>query len=411
MMAVIKKSRISGNVRAPASKSHAIRLVLYSLIHDVNVQGLPDSSDVAMAVDFVGRLGIIRRENSFRRHRGALKHRADLYFGGSGTTLRMALPLLAYLGGEFTIDGDRTLRARPIKDEVRALSEAGISFSSDSIPLRMSGRAVAHHVTIKGSESSQSISGLIFALLMNGGGRIDIVPPIVSRHYIDLTCSILKSLGADITFSGNVVRINGGEMKEYSGRVPGDYLLSSFYAAAAYATGGDIRISGLPEQESWWGDHSIVGVLQESGVKSSFQDGTWHVASSDSGNGIAMDTSQSPDMAVSIAAFAPFLLGRTTISGTEGLKSKESNRILTITGTLSAFGVSVSANGSITIHGQPSMENPVLDAAGDHRIAMLASVLSLHAGGRIRDADCVSKSNSGFFRDLAAMGGDIKLVQ
>jgi 5-enolpyruvylshikimate-3-phosphate synthase len=42
---------------------------------------------------------------------------------------------------------------------------------------------------------------------------------------------------------------------------------------------------------------------------------------------------------------------------------------------------------------------------------MLASVLSLHAGGRIRDADCVSKSNSGFFRDLAAMGGDIKLVQ
>jgi 3-phosphoshikimate 1-carboxyvinyltransferase len=57
------------------------------------------------------------------------------------------------------------------------------------------------------------------------------------------------------------------------------------------------------------------------------------------------------------------------------------------------------------------MENPVLDAAGDHRIAMLASVLSLHAGGRIRDADCVSKSNSGFFRDLAAMGGDIKLVQ
>ncbi|EQB68057.1 MAG: hypothetical protein AMDU5_GPLC00017G0020 [Thermoplasmatales archaeon Gpl] len=223
MMAVIKKSRISGNMMAPASKSHAIRLVLYSLIHDVNVQGLPDSSDVAMAVDFVGRLGIIRRENSFSRHREELKHRADLYFGGSGTTLRMALPLLAYLGGEFTIDGDRTLRARPIKDEVRALSEAGISFSSDSIPLRMSGRAVADHVAIKGSESSQSISGLIFALLMNGGGRIEIVPPIVSRHYIDLTCSILKSLGADITFSGNVVRINGGDMKEYSGHVPGDY--------------------------------------------------------------------------------------------------------------------------------------------------------------------------------------------
>ena len=411
MMAVIKKSRISGNVVAPASKSHAIRLVLYSFIRDVNVQGLPDSSDVDMALDFVGRLGIIRKENSFSRHGGALKHRADLYFGGSGTTLRMALPLLAYLGGEFTIDGDETLRARPVREEIRALSGTGISFSSDSIPLRMSGRAVADHVTIKGSESSQSISGLIYALLMNGGGRIDIVPPIVSRHYIDLTCSILASLGADISFSGNVVRINGGDMKEYSGRVPGDYLLSSFYAAAAYATGGNVSINGLPEQEIWWGDHSIVGILQESGVESSFEDGTWHVASADSGKGITMDTSQSPDMAVSIAAFAPFLAGRTIISGTEGLKSKESNRILTITRTLSAFGVKASANGGIKIHGQPSLENPVLDAAGDHRIAMLASVLALHAGGRITGAECVSKSNSRFFRDLASMGGDIKLVQ
>ena len=411
MMAVIKKSRISGSVTAPASKSHAIRLVMYSLIGCANIQGLPDSSDVTVAVDLVGRLGIIRNGDVFSRHGRDLKHRADLYFGGSGTTLRMALPMLAYLGGEFTIDGDETLRARPVREEIRALSEAGVSFSSDSIPLRMSGRANTDHITIKGSESSQSISGLIYALLMNGGGSIQIVPPIVSRHYIDLTCSILASLGADISFSGNVVRINGGDMKEYSGRVPGDYLLSSFYAAAAYATGGHVSISGLPEQERWWGDHSIVGILQENGVESSFQDGTWHVVSSGSGKGMIIDISQSPDMAVSIAAFAPFLTGATTISGTEGLKSKESNRIRTIAETLSAFGVNARTDDSITIDGQPSVKNPALDAAGDHRIAMLSSVLSLYAGGKIMGAECVSKSNPQFYRDLASIGGDITLAQ
>lgn len=200
-------------------------------------------------------------------------------------------------------------------------------------------------------------------------------------------------------------------MKEYSGRVPGDYLLSSFYAAAAYATGGHVSISGLPEQERWWGDHSIVGILQENGVESSFQDGTWHVVSSGSGKGMTIDISQSPDMAVSIAAFAPFLTGATTISGTEGLKSKESNRIRTIAETLSAFGVNARTDDSITIDGQPSVKNPALDAAGDHRIAMLSSVLSLYAGGKIMGAESVSKSNPQFYRDLASIGGDITLAQ
>ncbi len=411
MIAVIKKSRISGNLKAPASKSHAIRLVLYSLIGNVSVHGLPDSSDVKVAAELVQKLGIVRRGESFIRKGRELNHKSDLYFGGSGTALRMALPILGYIGGEFAIDGDESLRARPVAEEIRALSSAGIKFSSDSIPLRMSGRATMDHVTIAGSESSQSISGLIYALLMNGGGRIDIMPPIVSRHYIDLTCSILASLGADISFSGNVIRIGSSNMGAYSGNVPGDYLLSSFYAAAAYATGGHVSISGLPEQEKWWGDHSLVRVLEDCGVESSFTLGTWKAGSSRQGRGINLDISQSPDMAVSLAAFAPFLQGKTAISGIAGLKFKESNRIRTITETLSAFGVNASVNGSMTIDGQPSIENPVLDSGGDHRIAMLAAVLSLHSGGKIMDAECVSKSNPEFFRDLIKIGGDVKLMQ
>ncbi|MEM0157196.1 MAG: hypothetical protein QXN26_03905 [Thermoplasmataceae archaeon] len=411
MIALIKKSGISGNLKAPASKSHAIRLVLYSLIGNVKVHGLPDSSDVKVAIDLVQKMGIEKKGESFIHHGRDLNHRADLYFGGSGTALRMALPILAYTGGEFAIDGDETLRARPVTEEIRALSSAGIRFSSDSIPLRMSGRATADHIAIAGSESSQSISGLIYALLMSGGGRIEIIPPVVSKHYIDLTCSILASLGADISFTGNVIRIGGGSMRAFSGHVPGDYLLSSFYAAAAYATGGHVSISGLPEQEKWWGDHSIVKVLEDSGVESSFAMGTWNAGSSKQGRGINVDITQSPDMAVSVAAFAPFLQGKTTISGIAGLKFKESNRIRTITETLSAFGVNISSNGSMTIDGQPFIENPVLDSGGDHRIAMLASVLSLHSGGKIMGTECVSKSNPEFFMDLIKMGGDVKLIQ
>lgn len=407
----INRSRISGKLRAPPSKSHAIRLVIASLLTDVHLSNLPKSDDLLVSVNIVRELGVKISNGKFSRKKSTPDIKKQLWFGGSGTTLRMMLPILAFLGGEFKLDGEQALRNRPLKEEIIALSEAGLEFSSHKLPLTMKGSYETDRFRISGWESSQSISGLIYGLLLLGGGKIDIIPPITSRHYIELTCSLLRSLGAKIFFEENTITVEESTLQKYSGKVPGDYLLSSFYAASAYATGGSITITDLPEPDKWWGDHSIISILSNSNIESSFSNGTWKVSSEKAGDRIESNIYESPDMAVTIASFAPFLKGRTRMDGIENLRTKESDRILSIMSVMQKFGVKSRSGKFLSISGRPPVRDATIDTMNDHRIAMLSTVLSLYSGGTIINAECVNKSNGEFFSDMIELGGDLRLIR
>ena len=408
MIAEIRPSKISGTVMAPPSKSHAIRVALYSMIADVHAESFPASEDVTAALQAVGNLGCKTVGGKIQCPGHRIRHQATLNFMGSGTTLRMMMPLLAYVGGEFVLDGDETLRKRPIRETVRILSSMGMAISGDHLPLRMSGKVSGNDIEVPGWESSQTVSGFIYALLLEGGGRIHIIPPVVSRHYIEMTCEILNSLGARIRLSGDTIYVERSEMRPFKGQIPGDYLLSSFYAAAAFATSGSVRIGNLPKPPQAFGDHSIVYILREAGIDSTYSEGSWKVSHS-RGKAIEQDISQSPDMAVSLAAFAPFLEGTTVISGIENLRNKESDRVSTISEVVRSFGAEVECGDKISISGPLSLNDPVVNSHRDHRIAMLASVFALSRGGSVTDAECVHKSNPGFYSDLRNLGGDILL--
>lgn len=409
MQAKIEASEISGEIGAPPSKSYAIRLILYSLIAPVRLYKIPQSQDVSAALGAVEKLGGTISDGNLSRSVSIPGNPVSLNFGGSGTTMRMILPILAYMGGEFSLDGDLTLRKRPVKELTSVLRDLGMSVSRDSLPFKMSGRINQDSVTLPGWESSQYISGFIYAMIVRGGGRIQILPPVVSRHYIEMTCSLLRSLGANIEFSENTVYVNASTMRPFSGEVPGDFLLASFYGAAAIATGGSIIIGGLPQPERWFGDHSIFEIMKQSGLKSSFEDGFWHLDSRDKGVGVDIDISQSPDMAVSLSAFAPFLDGPSIIHGVKNLRTKESDRIITISATVKAFGGHVSGTEPMVIEGPLTKRDPSVCSEQDHRIAMLASVFALARGGTVNGAECVEKSNGAFFTDLERLGGRISL--
>ena len=408
MKATVRKSRINGTVRAPPSKSYAIRVALYSLLSDVEVTSFPVAQDVSSALGAIRGLGLEVKAGRIVRPKNGVRHSASLNFAGSGTTLRMMMPILSYIGGEFTLDGDETLRRRPLSQITEPLRAMGMKISGDNLPVKMVGRITETDVTVPGWESSQHISGLIYAILLAGGGTIHIKPPVISRSYIEMTCGLLKSHGARIRMDGNTIHVERSELRPFRGTIPGDYLLASFYAAAAMATSGSVRISNLPDPPKEFGDHSIVSILKDSGLDSKLLDSEWSFRSSD-GRALKVDVSQSPDMAVSVAAFAPFLRGKTIISGIENLKIKESNRISTITSTLMSFGASVEQSGEIAISGPLTQEQPKIDPGNDHRIAMLATVLGLSMGSVVMDAECVGKSNPDFYSDLAGIGGDISL--
>lgn len=409
MRAIIHPSRISGTVRAPQSKSIAIRLLLSSLLGRVKLEDLELSEDVNAAIRTLEKLGVRRDENEW----AAGKFPVDigkLDAGGSGTVLRMIIPILACLGISAEIDGDETLRKRPLKMLRNWLISNGVEVSDDHLPIRIKGRINTAEIRISGAESSQYISGFIFGLLLTGGGRISLIPPVRSQSYIWMTCDILNSIGCRIEFADDTITVHKLEKPlSYEGKVGGDFLLSSFYALAAVLTGGEVSIENMAAREWSSEDYRITSIIAATGQRSSVSNSTWKVASAGVISSFSENVVDSPDMAVSLAALAAGSTGISTISGIELLSIKESDRVSSISETLTSFGCDVETNDGLKIRGPIRLQHGETSAWNDHRITMLGTVLSLVSGGTIEGVEAINKSNPRFFEDLIELGGDIAL--
>ena len=147
MEAHISPSLISGRIKAPQSKSIAIRLLFASLLGDISLDDLEASDDVQAAVKAISSVkNAMGNEGS---------PSIALNVRGSGTTLRMLLPVLGFLGIDCTLSGDSTLKNRPLGVIKSWLQDNGAALSSDHLPLRISGKITTDNVEISGSESSQ----------------------------------------------------------------------------------------------------------------------------------------------------------------------------------------------------------------------------------------------------------------
>jgi 3-phosphoshikimate 1-carboxyvinyltransferase len=413
MRVYIDKSKIYGIIRAPRSKSHAIRLVFSSLLSPVEIIDLPYSEDVLASIRAVEALGVKVNGARFEL-KGKPKIMTErIYVGGSATVLRILIPIITVIGGRVHIDGDHTLRKRPLNAIVDALKDRGVYISSSSVPVTIEGKLNDNWIKIKGSESSQYISGYMIAFSISGYGEIYIDPPMVSKSYIYLTRDVLRDFGCNVSIYDNKIIVTRIEKPSLiKKRVEGDYALSSFYAASAIATGGAIRIYDLPQPKNYFGDHSIVDIYRSFGAYSEYSEGCWYAEAGKEYRAIDINIDEAPDLGPSIAPIAGIAYGITKISGVKRLKIKESNRIETIIDTLKNFGIKSNYREDILeIEGQPykDLKKAFIDCRSDHRIAMMASVLALRAGGIIENAECVNKSNPNFWIDLKSLGGVIKI--
>ncbi len=414
MKAYVEKSVIKGSIRAPRSKSHAIRLIFASLLSPVEIKDLPRSGDVEAALRAVEALGVRIDGDVLRLEERPFVKSDKIYLGGSATSLRILIPVVAVIGGRVSIDGDHSLRRRPLNAIARALSGRGVSISSNNPPVTIEGRLDDTWIKIAGWESSQYISGFMIAFCLAGSGKIYIEPPLVSRSYIYLTEEVLMRFGCYSKIMGNVIEVERKEnAKLVRARVEGDYALASFYAASALATGGWLEILDLPEPKQYIADHSIVEIYGNMGAGSTYIDGVWRVSSSDLYRAIDIDIEDIPDLGLSIAPLAAISIGVTRLRGAGRLRIKESDRITSIINVLGGFGVRVwSVNDNeILIEGRSGggVRSAEISCMNDHRIAMMATPLALRAGGAIYDAQCVSKSNPKFWEDLVSIGGRIRI--
>ena len=412
MNVTITPRRLEGSVRAPASKSEAHRLLTCAaLAPDVtDIDCDTTSQDIDATASCLRALGaqVTRTRLGFRvapvprAGDGGYRpnRKALLDCGESGSTLRFMLPVVAALGYEELVAHGSSL------------GEKGV------MPLHVGGKLGAGTFTIAGNVSSQYVSGLLMAApLLPTTTEVLVTEPVESLPYIDLTIAALETFGVDVlrgkatTPAGPALSLTVAPKPGYATpghvSVGGDWSNAAFWLCAA-ALGNPVTLTGV-DPESVQGDRAVLGALALLGARVSRSAGAVQV-SPDQPHGTRIDVQSCPDLVPPLAAVAACSAGTTTITGAARLRIKESDRLETVCACVNALGGTCeTTDDGLVIEGADRLAGGTVDAANDHRIAMMASVLATRCDGPVTiiGAQCVAKSYPAFFEDYASLGGNV----
>lgn len=393
MRAVFVPSRASGTVSAPPSKSFAHRYLIGAALAggESRIGGIVPSDDMRATINclrsFGAEIAVTESGDAVVRGTGGIPQAPDcpLPCGESGSTLRFLIPLAMCRDGKTVFTGSARLFSRPLGVYETIAAEHGLTFSRSETALTIGGRLRGGDFAVSGAESSQFVTGLLFALpLLKEDSTLSVLPPVTSAPYIGMTLSVLKESG---------IRI--GQNGEHSFFIPGNqtYRPASFTvegdwsnAAALLTLGPDVTVAGL-RPDSLQGDKVIVRHLEAIG------------------NGIpTLDLSDCPDLGPVLFAAAALSRGARFLH-TERLRLKECDRIAAMTAELGKCGIAAETDRDALFipGGRLTAPQVPLSSHHDHRIAMALSVILSRTGGELTEAEAVNKSFPGWFDALRAL--------
>ncbi len=415
MRARITPAKIdSGNITIPPSKSLAHRAIICACL----APGRSVISNIDYSVD-------IRATIEGMRHLGAsIKEDKDtLFIDGietfqydgnvvncheSGSTLRFFLPLFSLTGKRATFSGSKRLIERPQNVYEMLFQEQGIDFVRTYPNIIIDGRLKPGELTLKGNVSSQFITGLLFALpLLEADSKIHIEPPFESRSYVDLTIQMLKRFQIIVEYEdAYTLAIKGNQQYQPTDvLVEGDYSQLVFWASLGVLN-HSVETHGL-DLHSLQGDKKTIDIFQSMNAGIKVLDDGYQFCPGTL-NGTVIDLNDCPDLGPMLFALATQANGKTTFQNAGRLRIKESDRIEAMETELKKLGCSISSTfGTVTITGPVILQgNVTLHGHNDHRIVMTLSILATIADEPITidDAQAISKSYPGFFKDLASCG-------
>ena len=415
MRARITPAKIdSGNITIPPSKSLAHRAIICACL----APGRSVISNIDYSVD-------IRATIEGMRHLGAsIKEDKDtLFIDGietfqydgdvvncheSGSTLRFFLPLFSLTGKRATFSGSKRLIERPQNVYEMLFQEQGIEFVRTYPNIIIDGRLKPGELTLKGNVSSQFITGLLFALpLLEADSKIHIEPPFESRSYVDLTIQMLKRFQIIVEYEdAYTLAIKGNQQYQPTDvLVEGDYSQLVFWASLGVLN-HSVETHGL-DLHSLQGDKKTIDIFQSMNAGIKVLDDGYQFCPGTL-NGTVIDLNDCPDLGPMLFALATQANGKTTFQNAGRLRIKESDRIEAMETELKKLGCSISSTfGTVTITGPVKLQgNVTLHGHNDHRIVMALSILATIADEPITidDAQAISKSYPGFFKDLASCG-------
>ncbi len=415
-------SRLDADVQIPGSKSITNRALLLAALADgiSRLTGVLFSDDSHWFLDGLQRLGVAVDIDQAQRQ--VQVHgiggpppaaQAQLWVELAGTAARFLLAYTCLGQGQYTIDGNARMRQRPIGDLLATLNALGADCRSigeyNGLPIEVTGRGLRGGAAgLAGDKTSQFLSALLMvAPYAREDVALTMTSPLAATPYIDITTQMMADFGAHVQREHyDRFYVTAGQRyqaREY--QIEPDASNASYFFAAAALTGGRVRVAAL-NQQSIQGDIRFLDVLEQIGcvVRSSAD---WvEVQGPQQLRGIDIDMSKLPDMAITLAALAPFATGPTHIRNVALIRHHETDRIAATVAELRKLGVEVEerADGMTIL---PGWQQPAeIDSYHDHRMAMGFAVAGLKIPGlRIAGAECVAKTFPDFFERFAAMIG------
>jgi 3-phosphoshikimate 1-carboxyvinyltransferase len=412
----VERSDLEGNVEAPPSKSHTHRaIVLASLADGKSVIRNPLLSQDCMATieacRAVGaRIGI-GEDRRIRGVAGTPEAAGKIDVGNSGTTLRLMAGVCSLCGGETLLDGDESIRKRPMQPLLDSLEELGASANSANengcAPVRVRGKMRGGRTVIRG-ESSQFVSSLLISCPLAEKGSEVVSTCEKSEGYVSMTLDKLEKAGIAVERDGNVFRIPGKQVpKPVNETVPGDFSSSAFLLVAG-AICGDITVRRLDMKDSQ-PDRRIVEILRDMGGDVMVKRDSVRVRKSELRE-TEIDLSQNPDLLPVLAVAACFAEGRTVLKNVEHARLKESDRIAVMLKELRKMNAKVKELEDGLEIEKSVLKGAEVDSHDDHRVAMALVVAALGTRGTtfVRDVRCADVSFPGFIEKMRGLGGDIR---
>jgi 3-phosphoshikimate 1-carboxyvinyltransferase len=421
---------LRGSLRPPSDKSISHRAALIAAMGEgeTTIEGYLDAADtrstlaaveaVGARVEGVGSAGmerVIRVAGVGLRGAGP----ASVDVGNAGTLLRLLPGWLAGQEGEsWTLDGDDSIRRRPVDRIAVPLTEMGARLDAREgrlPPLRISG-APLHGITYAMPVASAQVkSCLLFAGLL-ADGETRIVEDLPSRDHSE---RMLAAAGAEVTREGDAVVIQPAKRLEPGDiAVPADISSAAFFLVAALLVAdSEVVLEGVGINPTRTG---LLRILERMGaaieVEPSGERGGEPTARliirPAPLHGVEVGGAEVPlaiDELPLVALAACFAEGTTAIGDAAELRRKESDRIETVSAALAALGGKVEPTpDGMVIEGTGGLRGGVIESHGDHRIAMFGAVAGLASreGVEVVGMDAAAVSYPGFRADFAALLGD-----
>jgi 3-phosphoshikimate 1-carboxyvinyltransferase len=238
-----------------------------------------------------------------------------------------------------------------------------------------------------------------------------VVEPIPTR---DHTERMLERAGARVTRRPTSVTVERADRLHLGDvEIPGDISSAApLLVAAAIVPGSSVTVHGVGLNPRRTG---LLDVLERMGARIAIYNrrpiggepaGDVEVTTSDlvGASVTAADVPALIDELPLLAVAACHARGETVVRGAEELRAKESDRIEAVVEELRRVGAHIRATrDGFRIKGVPArLRGGVVDARGDHRIAMLGAVAGVASreGVELRGAEAADTSFPGFFEVL-----------